>query len=102
HKTNALMKKTNNLSRNIAIAGVFAVLAALTGVGSWLTTVPLPVKAAERAEAELPNGVEVVHGATPHVEVDYLTTAVITEDHLRLSYPSTPAAPADASRGWQD
>ena len=94
------MKKTNNLSRNIAIAGVFAVLAALTGVGSWLTTVPLPVKAAERAEAELPNGVEVVHGATPHVEVDYLTTAAITEDHMRLSYPSTPAALAEASRGW--
>jgi len=96
------VKKTKNLSRNIAIIGVFAVLAALAGVGSWLTTVPVPVKVTERAEAELPSGVEVVHGATPHVEVDYLTTAAITEDDLRLSYPSTPAPLAEASRGWAE
>lgn len=94
------MKKTNNLSRNIAIVGVFAVLAALAGVGSWLTTVPVPVKATGVAGTALPRGVDVVRTSASHVEVDYLTTAAITEDHLSLSYPSTPAPLAQASKGW--
>lgn len=94
------MKKSNHLSRNIAIFGVFVVLSALAGVGSWLTTVPLPVKAMGVVGTELPRGVEVVNASAPHVEVDYLTTAAITEDDRSLAYPSTPAPLATASKAW--
>lgn len=93
------MKKKSNLSRNIAIFGVFAVLAVLAGGTSWLSTAPRHVKVVGTVAApELPREFDVVPTETQAVEVEYLTAAA--DEGATVAYPQAPKALSTAAKAW--
>lgn len=96
------MKTNTHLFRNIAIIGVFLILALLAGSFSWLTAQPAPGKERGQArEVSLPVGVSILSAQQREgITVEQLSATTVAEDGVVAVYPERPSGLAQSARTW--